>query len=179
MFDLFGQAAAVPMPSSGPLRLGCDSKRKAGLGKRIMGVYLSEHPFAQYVKFIDTENTTLPSQINAELDGQNITLVGMVDTVRILSTSKDHKAFSSAMIADDAGSIEVMAFPRVYEDTQELWKDGNFLRIEGKVKVKEERLQVTCDAVEMCKPEFNPKRKAGKRAVRSRRIKRSSGIAPG
>ena len=36
----------------------------------------------------------------------------------------------------------------MYEDTKELWQEGNFLLINGKVKIKEERVQVTCDAVE-------------------------------
>ena len=65
-----------------------------------MGVYLSEHPFARYAKLIDTENTILPSQVNAELEGQSLVLVGMVDSVSELFT-KDHRAFCSAMITDD------------------------------------------------------------------------------
>ena len=50
--------------------------------------------------YINTENTILPSQINAELDGQSIILVGMVSSVRELFT-KDHRAFCSAMVEDD------------------------------------------------------------------------------
>jgi len=46
-----------------------------------------------------------------------------------------------------------MVWARIYEDTKELWKEGNFLRIEGKVKIREERVQFTCDAVEIYKPD--------------------------
>jgi DNA polymerase III subunit alpha len=98
----------------------------------------------------------LPSQINAELDGLNIVLAGLVVSVRELST-KDHRSFCSAMLEDDVGSIEVMVWPRIYENSRDLWQEGNFLRIEGKVKIKEERLQVTCDAVEPCKQDIQPK----------------------
>ena len=55
-------------------------------------------------------------------------------------------------MTDDVAAIEVMVWPRIYEDTRELWKDGSFLRIEGKVKVKEDRVQVTCDAAETIFP---------------------------
>jgi DNA polymerase III subunit alpha len=156
MFDLFGQTAQVPIPGLDLSGADVTVKEKLSWEKELMGVYLSEHPFAQYVKYIDTENTTLPSQINAELDGQSIVMVGLVSSIRELST-KDRRAFCSAIVEDDAGSVEVMVWPRNYEDTRGLWQEGNFLRIEGKIKVKEDRLQVTCDAVETCKQEVQPK----------------------
>ncbi len=152
MFDLFGQSAPIPMPS---LELGgedVDAKEKLLWEKELMGVYLSEHPFARYSKLIDTENTILPSQINAELEGQSLVLVGMVDSIRELFT-KGHRAFCAATITDDVSALEVMVWARTYEDTKELWKAGNFLRIEGKVKIREERVQFNCDAVDIYNPE--------------------------
>jgi len=156
MFDLFGQTAPVPMASLELQGADVPVKDKLAWEKELLGVYLSEHPFAQYSKNIDTENTTLPSQINAELDGESVVVVGLVSSVRELST-KDHRAFCAAQLEDDVAGIEVMVWPRTYEDTKDLWQEGNFLRVEGKVKVKEERLQITCDAVELCKQEVQPK----------------------
>ncbi len=156
MFDLFGQQSLVPMPNLDVSGTDVQAKEKLGWEKELMGVYLSEHPFAQYAKYIDTESTVLPSQINAELDGQSVVIAGLVSSVRELFT-KDHRAFCSAILEDDVAGIEVMVWPRTYESTKDLWQEGGFLRIEGKVKVKEERLQVTCDAVEQCKQEVQPK----------------------
>jgi DNA polymerase III subunit alpha len=152
MFDLFGQSAPIPMPSLELAEEDIAAKDKLAWEKELMGVFLSEHPFARYSKLIDTENTILPSQVNAELEGQSLVMVGMVDSVRELFT-KDHRAFCAAQIADDAALIEVMVWARTYEDTRDLWKEGNFLRIEGKVKIREERVQFTCDAVDIYKPE--------------------------
>jgi DNA polymerase-3 subunit alpha len=152
MFDLFGQSSPIPLPSLELAERDVTDKEKLVWEKELMGVYLSEHPFARYAKHIDTENTILPSQINTELEGQSMVLVGMVDSVRELST-KDHRLFCAAQIADDVAVLEVMVWARIYEDTKELWKEGNFLRIEGKVKIREERVQFTCDAVEIYKPD--------------------------
>jgi hypothetical protein len=41
-----------------------------------------------------------------------------------------------------------MIWTRVYEDTKELWQEGNIVRIGGKVRVRQERMQIACDAVE-------------------------------
>jgi DNA polymerase III subunit alpha len=156
MFNLFGQMSPVPMPS---LDLGegeTSAKTKADWEKELMGFSFGKHPFSEFAKNLNTENITLPSQINAELDGQSIVLVGIVSSVRELFT-KGHQAFCSAILEDEVSRIEVMCWPRTYDSTKELWKDGNILRIGGKVRVKEERLQFTCDAVEICEQEVQPK----------------------
>jgi DNA polymerase III alpha subunit len=80
----------------------------------------------------------------------------MVESVRELFT-KDHRPFCSCMICDDVASLEVMVWPRNYEANSEIWKEGNFLLIQGKVKIKEDRIQITCDAVETYKPDTEPK----------------------
>jgi DNA polymerase-3 subunit alpha len=147
MFDLFGQSAPVPMPSLELSDGEASVKERLGWEKELMGVYLSEHPFARYAKNLDAQNVTLIGQITAELEGQNISLVGMISSVRELST-KDHRVFCSATVEDLDASIEVMIWTRVYEDTKELWKEGNIVRIDGKVRVREERMQIACDAVE-------------------------------
>jgi len=147
MFDLFGATAPVPLPE---IEIGQDdvsTKEKLGWEKELMGVYLSEHPFARYVGNIDTTSVTLCGQITTEMEGESISLVGMVSSIRELFT-KDHRAFCSAVVEDLNSSIEVMVWNKIYEPTKELWQEGSVLRIEGKVKVKEERLQITCDAVE-------------------------------
>ena len=152
MFDLFGQASPAALPGLELSGGEVSAKEKLAWEKELMGVYLSEHPFGRYSKYINSEEIILPSQVNAELEGQNITLVGMVDSVRELFT-RDHKPFCSCMLGDDVASLEVMVWPRNYETSKELWKEGNFLMIQGKVKAKDERLQFVCDTVDIFKPD--------------------------
>jgi DNA polymerase-3 subunit alpha len=156
MFDIFGQSAPVPMPHLEINGEDVSVKEKLAWEKEMIGVYLSEHPFARYAHKIDTTTITLIGQINEELSGQEISLVGMVSSVRELST-KDHRAFCSAILEDLESSIEIMVWPKTFENTREIWQEGNFLRVQGKVKMKDEKLQVTCDAVEIYNPEALPK----------------------
>jgi DNA polymerase III subunit alpha len=147
MFDLFGQTAAVPMPAIELSGEDVSPKEKLAWEKELMGVFLSEHPFTRYASKIDPTSVTLIGQINAELEGQSIGIIGMVSAVRELFT-KDHRAFCAARVEDLDDGIEVMVWSRLYESTRELWQEGNVLRIEGKVKLKDEQVQMTCDAVE-------------------------------
>ncbi|MCR4394654.1 MAG: DNA polymerase III subunit alpha, partial [Dehalococcoidales bacterium] len=152
MFDLFGQLTSIPLPA---LELGDNdvpAKEKLMWEKELMGVYLSEHPFATYARKIDTTVITLIGQITPELEGQNVSLVGMVSSIRELTT-KDHRIFCSAILEDLESSIEVMVWTRIYEETRDLWYEGNVLLVQGKVKVKDEKPQITCETVEVYNPE--------------------------
>jgi DNA polymerase III subunit alpha len=155
MFDLFGQQTQVPMPNLELKGNEVTVKEKLAWEKELMGVYLSEHPFARYASKLDTQNITLIGQINSELEGQNVSLIGMVASVRELST-KDHRAFCAAQIEDLDAGIEVMVWPNTFEKTKEVWQEGNILRIQGKVKTKDDRIQVTCDGVEIFNPNAAP-----------------------
>jgi DNA polymerase III subunit alpha len=155
MFNLFGQQTQVPMPGLELKGADVSVKEKLAWEKELMGVYLSEHPLARYAGNLNTQNITLIGQITNELEGQNVSLVGMVTSVRELST-KDHRAFCAAQIEDLEAGIEIMVWPNTYEKTREIWQEGNILRIEGKVKTKEDRIQVTCDGVEIFSPATEP-----------------------
>jgi DNA polymerase III subunit alpha len=155
MFNLFGRQTQVPMQGLELNKVEVPTKERLAWEKELIGVYLSEHPFAQYANNLDTQNITLIGQISAELEGQNISLIGMVASVRELIT-KDHRAFCSALIEDLDASVEIMIWPQTYEKTKQIWSEGNVLRIEGKVKLKDERIQVTCNGVEIFDPNIQP-----------------------
>jgi DNA polymerase III subunit alpha len=160
MFDLFGQSSALPMQHLDLSGEDVSVKEKLAWEKEMIGVYLSEHPFARYARNIDPTEITLIGQINEELAGEEVELVGMVSSVRELST-KDHRAFCSAILEDLEGGIEVMVWPKTFENTRELWQEGNFLRVQGKVKMKDEKVQVGCDSVEVYNPDLRTKKRDG------------------
>ncbi|MFC1860607.1 OB-fold nucleic acid binding domain-containing protein, partial [Chloroflexota bacterium] len=52
------------------------------------------------------------------------------------------------------GRIEVMVWSNIYTDTRELWQEGNILLVEGKVKLRDDRVQLNCDRARRYQPEF-------------------------
>ncbi len=146
MFDLWGETMPVPLPG---LELGAtdniSTKEKLAWEKELMGVYLSEHPFSSIADKIGSE-TTLCGQIDAEMAGQTVIVAGMVASVRHLFT-KDRRPFASVMLEDLDGRIEVMVWPKVYDNTRDLWQEGNTLLVEGKVRLRDDRVQLNCDYV--------------------------------
>lgn len=51
------------------------------------------------------------------------------------------------------GRIEAMVWPNVYADTRDLWQEGNILLVGGKVRLRDDRVQLNCDNVRRYQPE--------------------------
>ncbi len=142
MFDLWGKTMPVPMPSLDLATAEVTMKEMLAWEKELLGVYLSLAPF---VKNIDSE-TILCGQVDAELAGQTVMVVGMVASVQHLFT-REHKPFVSAVLEDIDGRVEVMVWPKVYADSRDLWEEGNILLVGGKVRLRDERVQLNCESV--------------------------------
>ena len=154
MFDLWGEMMPAPMPSLDLQTADISTKEKLDWERELMGVYLSEHPFSAFASRADSETTTLCGHIDAELAGQTTVVAGMVASVR-QSFTKDQRPFASVMLEDLDGRIEVMVWPRVYAGTRDLWQEGNILLVEGKVRLRDDRVQLNCDYVRRYQPEVS------------------------
>jgi len=151
MFDLWGEAMPVPTPSLELEAIDIPVKEKLAWERELTGVYLSEHPFSSFASKIASE-TTLCGQIDADLAGQTVVVAGMVASVRRLFT-RDRNPFASIVLEDLDGRIEVMVWPKVYVSTRDLWQEGNILLVEGKVRLRDDQVQLNCDHVRHYQPE--------------------------
>ncbi|MDY6892722.1 MAG: DNA polymerase III subunit alpha [Chloroflexota bacterium] len=151
MFDFFGQSVDVPLPGLDLPQIDIPAKEQLLWEKELLGVYFSEHPFSLASKRLSSEVDVLCGQINDEMIGQTIITAGIVTAVRQLST-KDRRAFISAVLEDFGGNVEVTAWPDIYERTRGLWQEGNTLLVKGTVKKRGERIQITCLGASLYQP---------------------------
>jgi DNA polymerase-3 subunit alpha len=152
MFDLWGEAMPAPMPSLNLQAAEVSLKEKLAWERELIGVYLSEHPFTAFATTAASENTTLCGHIDAELAGQTVVVAGMVAFVH-QSFTRDRRPFASVTLEDLDGRIEVMVWPKVYANTRDLWQEGNILLVEGKVRLRDDRAQLSCEYVQRYQPE--------------------------
>ncbi|RLC79176.1 MAG: DNA polymerase III subunit alpha, partial [Chloroflexi bacterium] len=115
--------------------------------RELVGVYVSEHPLQQVMPALSEAITHFCGQINEELDGQKVTIAGMVTNVREITTKRG-EPMAFAQVEDIQGSIEVVIFPRVYRKTAELWDEERILIIKGRVDMRNGRPAIICDSVQ-------------------------------
>jgi DNA polymerase-3 subunit alpha len=150
MFDLWGKAAPVPLADLDLTPADVSDREKAFWEKELMGVSFSEKPFSPVISEAGAE-VTFCGQIDVELAGQSTVVAGRLVSVRYLIT-KDGRPFASAILEDFSGQVEVMVWPKVYAETDDLWQEGNELVVQGKVRLRDDRVQLNCDSVRHYQP---------------------------
>ena len=144
MFDLWGDEVPTPLPA---VPLAADEVPldvQLAWEKELTGGYLSEHPFGRAFRDLSGAITALCGDVNEEMHGQAVVVAGMVRQVRQLVT-RDGKAFAVTIIEDLEGSLEVTAWPDVYQVTRDLWAEGAILLVSGKVRARGDSVTVVCE----------------------------------
>ena len=152
MFDLWGESVPVPLPDLELQGGHADLKEKLAWERELMGAYISEHPFSRAATKLTSLTTALCGELDEGMAGQDVVIAGMVSAVNQLYT-RAGRPFVNATLEDLNGRAEVTAWPEVYERTKELWIEGNILLVEGKVQVRRDRLQLSCERVRQYQPE--------------------------
>jgi DNA polymerase-3 subunit alpha len=158
MFDMFGEMAPVPLPQLDLTPGGASDREKAFWEKELTGVSFSEKPFSP-VFSVKQGNAVFCGNIDAELDKHVIVTAGRVISARYSFTRKN-ESFAIVTIEDVSGQVEVIAWPQVYSQTEELWKEGNELIVQGKVRAREDEVSVICDSVNYYEPPGDEKEAA-------------------
>jgi DNA polymerase-3 subunit alpha len=111
--------------------------------KELLGLYLSSHPLREVEAWL-SDKTTTATEIKPDMDGQKVTVGGVVTTVRKIVTKKgDAMAFIG--LETISGDIELIVFPRAYEASSLLWLEDKLIVVEGKVNAKDRDGKTTED----------------------------------
>ncbi|MDL2232742.1 DNA polymerase III subunit alpha [Ruminococcaceae bacterium OttesenSCG-928-L11] len=122
---------------------------KLALEKEITGLYLSGHPLAEYESVIDAVKATEIGKIlrSPNIDGRLVMLVGIL-TSRKTKTTKSGGMMAFADLEDKTAQIELIVFPKVYEQYSSVLVAGNVVVVKGRAKGdREEGVQIVCDMI--------------------------------
>ena len=113
--------------------------------KELLGLYLSDHPLGEIADAIGPFVTAYSGDLGDEtLDGQRVVVGGIVTGVRMVVT-KARATMAIVSLEDLQGAIEVVVFPRLYEETRPTWVEGRILLIAGRIDHKGEAASLLAD----------------------------------
>ncbi len=146
LFDLF----AMPAESGGSTFLdGGDEipkRERLRWEKELIGLYLSDHPLSEIENELPDYATALVVDLAEEADQTKITLGGIVASSRRVIT-RAGATMLVATLEDLTGSVEVVVFPKVYEQTASAWADDSIVLVSGRLDRRDEAPQILCEAV--------------------------------
>src|SRR5690242_12689652 len=110
-------------------------EEKLRLEKELLGLYLSDHPLrrisAELAKLADTQAV----EVTSTLQDTEVRVAGLVREVRRVVTRKG-QIMAYATLEDLTGTVDVVLFPRVFEQTRLLFEPDKVVVVQGKVDAR-------------------------------------------
>ena len=146
LFDLGAEDAAAferPLPQTTEVPV----RERLRWEKELLGLYLSEHPMGEVAEQVGQYVTAYSADLKDEsLDGQRIVVAGIVTGFRTVIT-KSKSTMGVATIEDLQGTIEIVVFPKLYEQTAGTWAEGSILLVAGRIDHRGEEVSLLADLV--------------------------------
>ncbi len=142
--DDYGLSIDVaPMPGEEKLRLE----------KELLGLYLSDHPLRRISKELAERSDTQAVEVTSALQDTEVRVAGLVREVRRVVTRKG-QIMAYATLEDLTGSVDVVLFPRVFEQVRLLFEPDKVVVVQGKVDARAGSTRATGSAAPPLEPEI-------------------------
>lgn len=136
-----------------------DRRELLKLEKEMTGLYLMGHPMAEYEQLAERLGCANTAELRSAdevggiyKDESRVELLCIITNVRKKIT-KNNTTMAFVTTEDVFGSIEVIVFPKIYEQQTQLFAEGNIVLIHGRLSVREdEETKLVCESVEPCPP---------------------------
>ncbi|MDO4331895.1 MAG: DNA polymerase III subunit alpha [Eubacteriales bacterium] len=124
--------------------------------KEVLGIYISGHPLEEYEQLWrkNITNTTADFALDEETnaihaqDGAKATIGGLIAERKIKYTKND-KVMAFLQVEDLVGSMEVIVFPKVYEQYGNKLTEESKVFIKGRVSAEEDRDgKLICESIQ-------------------------------
>ncbi len=109
----------------------------------LLGLYLSQHPLEQY-EVILAEQATGIGSLTQEMDGRIVTVGGSITAAREITTKSGSK-MAFVKIADMSAEIELIIFPKLYENSGGTWGRDTVILAKGKLATRDRQSNSATD----------------------------------
>jgi DNA polymerase-3 subunit alpha len=112
----------------------------------MLGLYISGHPLASARERLAARVTASIEQLPEMRDRSDVVVGGLVTAMK-RTTTKNGSAMAFLTLEDLTGSVEVIVFPKTYEQSHLHLRRDAILVVRGKLDVAEQQAKVLADAV--------------------------------
>jgi DNA polymerase-3 subunit alpha len=147
--NLFGAGAAADDSADAPAALlpdlpDWDERTRLAQEKATLGFYVSGHPLESLSGLLDDFASHRTGALRDLASGTEVSVGGIVTDLR-KRKSKKGAWWGSFQLEDLEGQIEVLAFPKAFEQFQSLLENDRAVLITGRVESDDGRVRLTAD----------------------------------
>ncbi|HZN55181.1 MAG TPA: DNA polymerase III subunit alpha [Candidatus Polarisedimenticolaceae bacterium] len=123
-----------------------DERTRLDYEKATLGFYVSGHPLESLRGLLDDFATHGTADLRGLASGAEVSVGGMVGELR-KRKSKKGAWWAAFQLEDLAGQVEVLAFPKTFEQSQAILENGRAVLVTGRVESEDGRVRLTADEV--------------------------------
>ena len=144
--SLFGEATGVTEEIILPDVSNVDKREMLNWERELIGLYISDHPLTPYQATFRQIVSYFSGQLNEAQHEEKVRVAGLVTSVRPYITKKG-KPMGFVTLEDIQGNIDLVLFPRTWEQTREILTVGQIVIVEGKVDANNTPSKILVDTV--------------------------------
>jgi DNA polymerase-3 subunit alpha len=114
--------------------------------KEMLGLYISDHPLHRWQPILAQRVTADLAQLVELPDGKEVIVGGLINGMKRTIT-RSGSAMAFLTLEDLTGSVEVVIFPRIYEQQAYALKRDAVLLMRGRVDVEEQVAKFLCEEI--------------------------------
>jgi DNA polymerase-3 subunit alpha len=136
-------------PPSGPTSAGMEEFSEAemlAMERDMLGMYISGHPLAHVRERLAQRVTATVAQLPEMRDRTEVVIGGLVSALK-RTTTKAGAAMAFLTLEDLTGSVEVIVFPKTYEQSHASLRRDAVVVVRGRLDVSEQQVKVLADGV--------------------------------
>ncbi len=112
--------------------------------RELLGLYISAHPLDNYDAFFEEQTIPLHA-CTPQIDGQKVSVGGLVSTVRTIVTKAGTK-MAFVGIEDKTSEAELIVFPRLYEQLGDNLQQDAIIKVAGTINARDRDGNMTDEA---------------------------------
>jgi DNA polymerase-3 subunit alpha len=126
-----------------------DHDEIVSMERDLLGFSLSAKPISEVIAPFESKTTHKINEISIEETYKDpVKVAGVITEVRVITTKKSGAEMCFAKMEDGTAMIELVVFPKIFQDTKEHWVAGTPLLVIGKVDHRDESSNILVDGVE-------------------------------
>ncbi|MBU1164868.1 DNA polymerase III subunit alpha [Patescibacteria group bacterium] len=144
LFGLMSVEQGLPKLVLEPIESVTD-KQKLSWEKEFLGLYVTAHPMHEYTDQLQDKVVSLTEIYNNKnLFRNGVSVAGVITTIKKIIT-KNGEPMIFAKIEDATSGMEVLVFPSILKNNQEIWAEDKVLMISCKMSDKDGEPKLICN----------------------------------
>jgi DNA polymerase III subunit alpha len=144
--SFFGSVEGIEEYIVLPTVYGLDQREQSEWERELLGLYVSDHPLTPYLPALKKRITHFSGQLREAQSKEKVTVAGMVARFRPHQT-KSGKAMGFVTLEDIQGNLEIVMFPRTWDQFNDLIAMDQVLVVEGKIDSEGSDPKILADSV--------------------------------